>query len=283
MKLGLVVEGGGMKCAYTAGILDRMMDDEIHPDYAIGVSAGAACAASFAAGQRDRNRRFFVDYVADPLYMGFSALTKSGNFFNLEYIYNDMTAEEGKDPLDYDAIMRNPMELWAVATDAETGLPHYFTKRDMDVNDYRVYMASCAIPVVCQPVKIGKHCYYDGGCSDALPVKRALESGCDRLLIILCRPKTIVRTPEAHRAIYHASLSKYPKIVHDLDVRHIRYNRTLEAARKLEGEGRALIIAPEEELQVNTYTKDPSELQRLYDQAVIQYDDIREKIAEFCR
>lgn len=65
-----MIEGGGMKCAYTSGILDRMLDDGIKPDYVIGVSAGAACGASFVAGQRDRNRRFFVDYVERPDYMG---------------------------------------------------------------------------------------------------------------------------------------------------------------------------------------------------------------------
>ena len=81
MKLGLVIEGGGMKCAYTAGILDRMLDDEIRPDYVIGVSAGAACGASFVAGQRGRNRRFFVDYVTDPDYMGLTAYRSSGGIF----------------------------------------------------------------------------------------------------------------------------------------------------------------------------------------------------------
>ena len=38
-KTGLVVEGGGMKCAYNAGILDRFLDENIHFDYCIGVSA----------------------------------------------------------------------------------------------------------------------------------------------------------------------------------------------------------------------------------------------------
>ena len=80
-----------MKCAYTSGILDRMLDDGIKPDYVIGVSAGAACGASFVAGQRDRNRRFFVDYVERPDYMGWTAFYRSkGNFFNLEYIYQDI-------------------------------------------------------------------------------------------------------------------------------------------------------------------------------------------------
>jgi predicted patatin/cPLA2 family phospholipase len=281
MKLGLVIEGGGMKCAYTAGILDRMLDDEIRPDYVIGVSAGAACGASFVAGQRGRNRRFFVDYVTDPDYMGMTAFRRSGDFFNLEYIYQNMTGKDGKDPLDYDAIMKNPAQLWAVATDAETGEAAYFTKKDLSPTDYSVYMASCAIPVACHPVRIGEHLYYDGGCSDSIPVRRALEAGCDKVIILLCRPKDTVRSPEKHRRLYHNLLSRYPALVHNLDTRHERYNAVLKASRRLEEHGHALILAPHEELQITTYTKDPGQLQGLYDTALREYDQDREKLLEF--
>ncbi len=283
MKLGLVIEGGGMKCAYSSGILDLMMDDGILPDYVIGVSAGAACGASFVAGQRDRNRRFFVDYVGRPDYMGWTAFRHSGgNFFNLEYIYQDLTGRGGEDELDYDAIMKNPCELWAVATDAETGKPHYFTKKDLHPNDYSVYMASCAIPVVCRPVRIDGHLYFDGGCSDSVPVRRALEAGCDKVIVILCRPKDTVREPEKHQKLYRTILRRYPRLVHNLDVRHLRYNATLQAVKKLEKQGHALIIAPEHHLDITTYTKDASVLQGLYDTAVKEYADYREKLLAFC-
>lgn len=283
MKLGLVIEGGGMKCAYTAGILDRMLDDGISPDYVVGVSAGASCGASFVAGQRDRNRRFFVDHVSDKDYMGWTAFCHSGgNFFNLEYIYQDLTSQNGADPLDYEAIMRSPIEFWAAATDAQTAKPHYFTKKDLSHTDYSVFMATCAIPVACRPVEIGGRYYYDGGCSDPIPVKKALEDGCDRVIVLLCRPKDTVRTPEKHRRVYHTALSKYPKLVHNLDTRHLRYNAVLRAARRLEEKGHAFIMAPEEELDITTYTKDPAVLQGLYDTAIREYEDYRDRLLAFC-
>ncbi len=283
MKLGLVSEGGGMKCAYTAGVLDLMLDDQIRPDYVIGVSAGAACGASFVAGQRDRIKRFFVDYVNRPDYMGWTAFRHSGgNFFNLEYIYQDLTGEGGEDELDYDAIMKNPCELWAVATDADTGLAHYFSKEDLHPDDYSVYMASCAIPVACRPVEIDSHRYFDGGCSDSIPVRRALESGCDKVIVILCRPKDTVREPEKFQKLYRTVLHNYPRLVHNLDVRHDRYNATLNAIRKLEEKGHALIIAPEHPLDITTYTKDPETLDGLYETAVHEYAHIRDRLLSFC-
>ena len=45
-RFGLVVEGGGMKCAYSAAILDKFLDDSVSFDYVCGVSAGSANAAS---------------------------------------------------------------------------------------------------------------------------------------------------------------------------------------------------------------------------------------------
>lgn len=281
MKLGLVLEGGGMKCAYTAAILDRMLDDGVRPDYVIGVSAGAACGISFAAGQRDRNRRFFVDYVTDPDYIGFSAWKSSGSIFNLHYIYQECSTEGGKDPVDLAALNKNPMEWWAVATDIETGKPHYFTKKDVRPDDCRALMASSSIPVVCRPVEIDGHRYCDGGCSKSIPVKRALEAGCDRVIIILCRPKDTVRQPEAMKPLYKAALRKYPNLVRSIELRHVRYNRQLRAARKLERQGHACILAPRQQLEISTYTKDPDKLQRLYDIGIEDYNARRDEILRF--
>ena len=82
-KTALIVEGGGMKCAYSAGVLDKFIDDNITFDYCIGVSAGSANALSFMAGQRDRNRRFYTDHIDEPGYFGLKSFLKTGNIFGL--------------------------------------------------------------------------------------------------------------------------------------------------------------------------------------------------------
>ena len=138
MKTGLVVEGGGMKCAYSAGILDRFLDEHITFDYCIGVSAGSANTASYLAGQRGRNLRFYVDHLNEPGYMGIRNLLRTGQFFGLQYIYQTLTNSDGADPIDYPAIVENPAEFELVATDAATGKPVYFTL-DLDVLDPSVF------------------------------------------------------------------------------------------------------------------------------------------------
>lgn len=50
MKIGLVLEGGGMRGLYTAGVLDTMMAQKWQPDYVVGVSAEPAMQLPLSAG-----------------------------------------------------------------------------------------------------------------------------------------------------------------------------------------------------------------------------------------
>ena len=176
MKIGLVVEGGGMKCAYSAGILDKFLDDHIQFDYCIGVSAGAANTLSYLAGQRGRNLRFYTEHLSDPRYLSVHSLIRTGSLFGLQYIYGTLTNSDGKDPIDYDAIMKNPAEFYMPATDAVTGTATYFSKYDIVRDDYRTLMATCALPGFCRPVQVNHHYYYDGGVADSIPVQHALDA-----------------------------------------------------------------------------------------------------------
>lgn len=63
MKTGIVDVGGGLRGIYAAGVLDCCLDAGIRFDMAIGVSAGSANIASYLAGQRGRNYRFYTEYA----------------------------------------------------------------------------------------------------------------------------------------------------------------------------------------------------------------------------
>lgn len=193
MKTGLVVEGGGMKCAYSAGILDKFLDDDITFSYCIGVSAGAANTLSYLAGQRGRNLRFYTEHLRDPRYLSVRSLVHTGNLFGLQYIYGTLTNSDGADPLDYSAVMENPAEFYMPATDAATGRATYFSKYDIVRDDYRAVMASCALPGFCRPVKVGDRYYYDGGVADSIPLHHAIEQGCTKMVVILSNPRNFVK------------------------------------------------------------------------------------------
>lgn len=282
-KIGLVLEGGGMKCAYTAGILDAMMDNSVTFDYCIGVSAGSANGVSFIAGQRGRNIRFYTEHINEKGYFGLSSFLKTGNLFGLQYIYGTLTNSGGADPLDFDAFMKSPMEYWLVATDAQTGKPTYFSKKDMYKDDYRHVMASCAIPAVCRPVEIDGRFYYDGGVSDSIPVQKAMDDGCDKLVVILTKPHDFVKEPERDRFIYKRLCRKYPKIIEALDHRHIMYKACQDKMFALEKSGKAFVFAPEHVLGGGTYSMDAKEEEAIYEMGIRDFYARQEKLKAFMK
>lgn len=281
-KIGLVVEGGGMKCAYSAGVLDIFLDEGIQFDYCIGVSAGAANSASFLAGQRERNMRYYTKHVKDPRYISLRSLLTTGSLFGLQYIYGTMTNEGGGDPLDYDAYHNNPTEAYLPATDAETGLPHYFNKNEIRRNEYQPIMATCALPVACRPISYEGHVYYDGGVSDSMPIEHALEHGCDRLIVIFSKPRGFRMKPQGGKIAYTLGLKhKYPKIVEDLNHRHEVYNRQMDMVDTLEKEGKVMTFCPSADIKIGTYTTDPAVMMQLYDNGIADAQKQMSQIKEF--
>lgn len=280
-KIGLVIEGGGMKCAYNAGILDAFLDEGIQFDYCIGVSAGSGNLASYLAGQRGRNLRFFTDHIHSPNYFGIKSFLRTGDLFGLQYIYGELTNAGGQDPLDYQRIMQNPSEYQAVVTNALTGKPEYFGKDMLKQDDYRLIMASSAIPVACRPVELNGIPYFDGGLSDAIPVMHALEQGCEKLVVILSKNRDYVRKPQGMRALYRLACRKYPNIIDAISRRHLTYNENFKKVFSLEQDGTAFVFAPSEPLHVGTYSIEENAERALYDLGLKDFLTEKERLMAF--
>ena len=283
MKTGLIVEGGGMKCAYSAGVLDGFLDENIQFDYCIGVSAGAANAASFLAGQRDRNRRFYCEHSQAPEYFGVRSFIKTGNLFGLDYIYGTLTEEGGVDPLDFDTLMANETEFEYPATDSETGKATYFTKKDLAPNDYAPIKATCALPVATKAVEINGRFYYDGGVSDSIPVWRSLEKGCDKIVVIMSKPNGYRMEPQGHKLAYSRLLRNKPSIVNALNHRHEVYNAQLNQVVSMEREGKAMIFYTPKFDKMSTYSIDSTIAKMLYDSGLYDAQQSMERLKEFLK
>lgn len=280
-KIGLVVEGGGMKCAYGAGIMDAFLDEGITFDYCIGVSGGSGNVASYLAGQRGRNLRFFTDHIHSPDYFGLKSLLKTGDLFGLEYIYGNLTRRDGEDPLDFPALMKNPAEYEVVVTNALTGKPEYYGREMMQQDDYRLIMASSAIPVACHPVELNGTPYFDGGLTDAIPVRRAMERGCEKLVVLLTKNRDYVRKPQGMRGLYRRVCRRYPRIVEAIDRRHEVYNDNLRDVFSLEREGTAFVFAASEPIHVGTYSMKEEAERALYDLGLRDFAARKAELLEF--
>lgn len=271
---GIVDVGGGMRGVFGCGVTDFLLDNDITLDYCLGVSAGSANLASYVSRQRGRNYRYYTKYSLRPEYMSaFNFVTKH-SFFDLDYVYSVLSDSDGEDPLDYKTLSQSNQIYKAVATNGETGEPHYFTKDDFRQDFYEPLKASSAIPGVCKPVSIDGTDYFDGGVSDPIPVEKALADGCDHVFLILTKPIDFVKKPEMFKSAYTKVLKNYPAVIKKLNIRHETYNNEIKKALELSKEGKVTIIAPDDGYSVTAFTRNIRELNHLYNEGYIKTGEI---------
>ena len=262
--VGIIDVGGGLRDIYGAGVFDRLLDDGVQLDYCLGVSAGSANVASYLAKQRGRNHRFYIEYSKRKEYMSPSNLYKIGAFLNLNYIYGTLSASDGEDPLDFETLNNNESELCVVATNAKTGKIEYYGKDDMAQDDYRILMASSAIPIIARMETIGDAQCSDGGVGEPIPISKAFFDGCDRVVLVLTMPDGPMQ--RKRRDLLAAVLLRFirPNLSKLLLERHNIYNRQLELAHTLQEDGKCLIISPDDVIGIKTLTNDTERREQLY-------------------
>lgn len=262
--IGIVDVGGGLRGIYGAGIFDYCMEKEIYFDYCIGVSAGSANICSYLAKQRGRNYKFYMEYSFRKEYMSMKNLLRSGSYINMDYIYGELSNEGGENPLDYKELEKSDAVLKIVAANAITGEPVYFDKKDMFQDEYSIMKASCCLPLVCKPYRVKGVPYYDGGIADPVPVKKAFDDGCDKVVVILTKPLDTIRVAKKDAFPAKILKRKYPKAGEDLALRYKKYNDGVALAKRYQEEGKVLILAPDDCEGMNTLTKDKNAIERLY-------------------
>ncbi len=264
MKIGVIDVGGGFRGIYAAGVLDYCMDEGVSFDLGIGISAGSANLASFAAGQRGRNYRFYTQYGLRKQYASVRNFIRKRSFIDMEYVYGTLSDHDGEDPLDYPAIRDNPMELLVVAADAATGHAKFFDKSDLAQDNYDILKASSSIPFSCPPYRINGVPYYDGALGDPVPVEKAFQLGCDRVVLILTKPEDVPRDSRKDERLAAGIRRKYPKAAEKLCERARRYNEEVARAKEYAKQGRVLIVAPDDTCGVDTLKRDKDDMDRLY-------------------
>lgn len=265
MKLGMVFEGGANRTFFSCGVMDVFLEEELLPDYFVGVSAGIAYGVSYLSGQRGRNLEVMEKYMPDKRYMGIQHLfnRRERAYFNTKFVFEQVPNELL--PFDYDAFLRFPGKVEATVTNIHTGKAEYIeVPRGKEMRDTLV--ASCSLPVLFQPVKIGKHYYLDGGISDSIPYEHAIEEGCDKVIVVLTRERGYVKATEKSVKITSSLYKKYPKIVEDMNQRAERYNASMERLFGLEKEGKVFVIAPVTTYGTGRTDTDIVKLRRLYDE-----------------
>lgn len=268
---GLILEGGGMRGLYTAGVLEYFAQHDIHFPYIIGVSAGACMAASFLSEQQGRNRTVSIDYVNDKRYLSFSNFIRKGELFGMDFIFDEIP--NTLVPLDVNKIISGKEEFVIVTTNCETGEPMYFYKEDYDAQTLgKLLRASSSIPFFADAVKHDGKYMLDGGIVDPIPIIKAESDGLTKNVVVLTKPRGYYKKESRMSTIIN--YKKYPKVDERMKIRYKHYNERLDYIFEQEKKGNVVVIAPSENPGVGRTTRKTEKLEKLYE---LGFNDAKEQ------
>ena len=281
----LVFEGGGYRGAYTAGMVNLLLEKGIYFDYACGISAGSSHTINYVSRDQTRVHMAFLAIDGAQPVGGMASFLRGRGYFNADYLYEGCI-RDGFCSFEWDTFCANPARIRIQAFEAATGESVTFTKDDMPdvwrmINCVR---ASSTVPIAMKPLPLDGHTYYDGGLGvgAGLPLHLAEQDGYERFVMLATRPAGYRKQPVSPtaRAVFGRLLRDVPHVLEAMLTRPERYNAELDRIAQLEQEGRALVIRPRV-MPVSNGTLDTSKLQRAYAMGHAQLLDELPRLCEF--
>lgn len=250
-KSGLILEGGGTRGVFTAGVLDYFMEQNLYLPYVIGVSAGSCNAVNYVSHQPGRMKLCTIDYLEAGSYVGLKYLVKNHSLFNMDLIFDIFPNKII--PFDYDAYFSSNQTCILTATNCLTGKAAYLSERADRERLMAACRASSSLPIFSPTVEVDGIPMLDGGVADSIPIRKALNDGIKKNIIILTRQEGYRKSP-AKKSLQMAKImyQKYPYLIRAVKNRAYYYNRTMELVENLEERGHVLVIRPQIPVIKNT-------------------------------
>lgn len=276
-KLGLVVEGGGVRAIYAAGVLDVLHDMCLPFSGVIGVSAGAIHGISFVSGQKGRSYRIYTRFCRDPRFFSFKTWLRTGNIVDNDFCYRQIPQE--LEPFDQKAFEASGMEFWTVSTNLETGKPEYIRMRDCFA-EIDALIASASLPYVSKPVHYRGKLLLDGGCSDRVPLRAFQSMGFDRNVVVLTHPE-VHRVKDRDAALVRLFYRKYPAFCRTFENSPQDYEKTQVYLKAEEQKGTVFTIRPKAPIPVSRLSHDPQAIIRAYEMGRRDAREVSKKLVSW--
>ena len=262
MKVGLVLEGGGMRALFTAGVLDALLDvKELDIDGIVGVSAGALFGANYVSGQKERAIRYNKKYARDKRYMGLHSWITTGNAVNKDFAFYELPFK--LDVFDQEKFKESKIEFHVVMTNVENGQAEYVLIEDV-FEQMEYLRATSALPFASKIIEINGKKYLDGGISDSIPIDYCQSLGYDKIILILTRPENSYKEDKLN-FLYKLVYRKYPNLVERLINMGKDYEVVLKKIKNLETESKVFVIRPPKVLKIGRLEKNEDKIQNVYD------------------
>lgn len=278
-KAALVMEGGGSRGVFTAGVLDVFMERGLYFPYVVGVSAGACNGLDYVSGQIGRSRDTFIVRDKSLRSLSFFNLFKTGYIYDMDKPFRDFPYRDF--PFDFDTFKNSGIICEMVVTNIDTGRPEYLSENKDNDRILEICRASSTLPFAAPVVLLDGKRYMDGGLSDSIPYGRSIRLGYRKNVVILTRrlgyrKNLKSKAGEMVRLFYRDE----PALVRSCILRPKVYNRQLDILERLEREGRVFVIRPTEN-EVSRTETNTDLLDRFYQHGYNTGVEVYDKMIEY--
>jgi predicted patatin/cPLA2 family phospholipase len=264
-KSALVVEGGGMRGVFAAGVLNAFGREKFDPfDIYIGVSAGACNLASHLAEQYDRNYDIIVKYSSTRRAINYRRFFSGGHLVDLDWLW-DITIREYRLDLKkiFNKLQKLKKEYLVVATSMETGKALYLTPGEGTLEHY--LKVSSSLPILYRTIlEINSEKVTDGGVADSIPVMEAWRRGATDITVVRTRPSDYVKKDSSISFLFPMLFRKYPRFAEAMKNRPAVYREAVRFINNPPVGVRVNEIAPPAYLEVGRMTTDLEQLHAAY-------------------
>lgn len=262
-EAALVLEGGGTRGVFTAGVLDYLLEKQVKLPYVIGVSAGACNAIDYVSEQIGRTKDCTIIQDKNKRFIGTKDALKKGYLFDMDRLFDEYPNRLF--PFDFDTYFASDIQCEVVVTNCLTGEAMYLSEKQDRERLLTICRASSSIPLISPVVDVDGIPCVDGGVADSVPLIHSMKLGHQKNVVVLTRNKGYrKKAPGKSRLLYTAALKKYPNLLNALLNRYRNYNRVMELMEKWEEEGHIFVIRPEVE-PVSRTEQNVEKLTEFYD------------------
>ncbi|MGI2790011.1 patatin-like phospholipase family protein [Bacillus cytotoxicus] len=269
-NIGLVLEGGGMKGLYTAGVLEYFMENVLFFPYVVGVSAGACMGATYLSRQKGRNKKVNIELVCDHRYISYRNFIKKRELFGMDFLFDEVPNKLV--PFDFQAFMNAKEQFVIGTTDCESGQALYYNKHEHGNDILKIIRASSSVPFIAPAVEYGGRKLLDGGIIDPIPVRKAQDDGFQKNVVIMTKPAGYRKHPNPFSKMVKCLYRRYPKVANLLAEHYQLYNDTISYINSPKQNSNFFIIQPSLHLPVSGIERNKDKLIHLYN---LGYEDAK--------
>lgn len=261
-RWGLAIEGGGIRGAYAAGVIDALLENHLFADVCYGTSAGALVGSNYAAREEGRTIALMLKAMHNPRFASPLNLWLKGNVFDFSWLFYHATK---RFPFDERTFHESSTDFFAVATHCETGKPIYWNKNDEEF--YEGLAASCSLPLYTNKTIFvhGIPCL-DGGVCERVPFHKMLLDGLENIVVVTTRPRGFrydgIKNDEKSLQKRYKNYLNLLKANRD---NYLIYNRHMEELERLEDEGRVIVVWPSRPLNISFFEFRKKKIMPLYE------------------